>query len=267
MVKYVKPFNLNWLGVEGMNIGITGKPDAKIVFKNAITRDQAIKHIDSVLSSRSFSPSRPDSPTPSVTPMPSRTPVPTFTSALSESPPPSPQQIPADRAIPNILKRDAVSLLAPLSRTVAAAVATSAELSRSARNKLPKVINLPHDTLLTRRALHFVCLTIGSRGDVQPYIALGLGLKKEGHTVTIVTHEEYKDWIVGFGLSHRTAGGDPGALMRLSVENKVRVCFPKIVLMKSDFSARCSRQNSLDKALQTYAHLKLYIQIRYRLIS
>lgn len=262
MVKYVKPFNLNWLGVEGMNIGITGKPDAKIVFKNAITRDQAIKHIDSVLSSRSFSPSRPGSPTPSVTPMPSRTPVPTFTSALSESPPPSPRQFPTDRAIPDIRKRDAVSLLAPLSRTVAAAVATSAELSRSARNKLPKVINLPHDTLLTREALHFVCLTIGSRGDVQPYIALGLGLKKEGHTVTIVTHEEYKDWIVGFGLSHRTAGGDPGALMRLSVENKVRVYLPKIILMNSDLSARCSHQNSLDKASQTYAHLKLYTQVR-----
>lgn len=68
---------------------------------------------------------------------------------------------------------------------------------------------------------HFVCLTIGSRGDVQPYIALGLGLKEEGHRVTIVTHAEYKPWIEGFGLQHRPAGGDPGELMKLSVENKV----------------------------------------------
>lgn len=30
--------------------------------------------------------------------------------------------------------------------------------------------------------------TIGSRGDVQPYIALGLGLLKDGHKVMIVTH-------------------------------------------------------------------------------
>jgi sterol 3beta-glucosyltransferase len=67
----------------------------------------------------------------------------------------------------------------------------------------------------------FACLTIGSRGDVQPYIALGLGLKKEGHHVVIVTHDEYKEWIEGFGLEHRQAGGDPGALMKLSVENKV----------------------------------------------
>jgi sterol 3beta-glucosyltransferase len=68
---------------------------------------------------------------------------------------------------------------------------------------------------------HFVCLTIGSRGDVQPYIALGRGLQKEGHKVTIVTHEEYKEWVTGFGIDHRTAGGDPGELMKLSVENKV----------------------------------------------
>lgn len=42
-----------------------------------------------------------------------------------------------------------------------------------------------------------------------------------GHRVTIVTHAEYKEWIEGFGLDHREAGGDPGALMLLSVENKV----------------------------------------------
>ena len=68
---------------------------------------------------------------------------------------------------------------------------------------------------------HFVCLTIGSRGDVQPYIALAQELKRMGNTVTIVTHAEYKDWVEGWGVQHRTAGGDPGALMKLSVEHKV----------------------------------------------
>lgn len=267
MVKHAKAFNLNWLGVEGLNIGITGKSDAKLVFKNASTRDQAIKQINSVLIPRSFSPSRTGSPTPSVTPMPSRTPVSSFTSTLSESPLLVPEPLPPDSSMPDTRKLDAVSILAPLSRSIAAAVAASAELPPCARNKIPKVINLPRDILMTQEALHFVCLTIGSRGDVQPYIALGLGLKKEGHTVTIVTHEEYRDWIVGFGLSHRTAGGDPGALMRLSVENKVRVYLLKLVLMNSDFRQRCFHQNSLDKALQTYAHLKRYIQVRDRLIS
>ncbi len=90
---------------------------------------------------------------------------------------------------------------------------------------MPKVINLDREIVNARASLHFMCLTIGSRGDVQPYIALGRGLMKEGHRVTIVTHEEYKEWIEGFGIEHRQAGGDPGALMKLSVENKVRTPF------------------------------------------
>jgi sterol 3beta-glucosyltransferase len=45
--------------------------------------------------------------------------------------------------------------------------------------------------------LHFTCLTIGSRGDVQPYIALCKRLKADGHRVRIATHLEFKDWIEG----------------------------------------------------------------------
>lgn len=93
---------------------------------------------------------------------------------------------------------------------------------------MPKAINLPREILTSMESLHFVCLTIGSRGDVQPYIALGLGLIKEGHRVTIVTHGEYKEWIVGFGINHRTAGGDPGALMKLSVDYTIRTLWPSL---------------------------------------
>lgn len=65
----------------------------------------------------------------------------------------------------------------------------------------------------------FALLTIGSRGDVQPYIALALGLMEDGHQVMIVTHDEFKEWVEGYGIEHRQAGGDPAALMKLSVEH------------------------------------------------
>ena len=45
------------------------------------------------------------------------------------------------------------------------------------------------------RSMHFTCLTIGSRGDVQPYIALAKGLIADGHRVRIATHGEFKEWI------------------------------------------------------------------------
>jgi len=118
-------------------------------------------------------------------------------------------------------RRSATSLLAPLSRaTTTLATGTVPYVLKSF---LPKAINIPQTLLPIMPMMHFVCLTIGSRGDVQPYIALGLGLRREGHRVTIVTHEEYKSWIQSFNIEHRTAGGDPGALMKLSVENKVCV--------------------------------------------
>lgn len=50
-------------------------------------------------------------------------------------------------------------------------------------------------TFKPQQPLHFTCLTIGSRGDVQPYIALAKGLLADGHKVRIATHGEFKEWI------------------------------------------------------------------------
>lgn len=113
----------------------------------------------------------------------------------------------------------ASQVLSPLGRTIDRA--TSRLIPHECISLLPKVINLPQGMIHRAPAAHFVCLTIGSRGDVQPYIALAQELLKGGHRVTIVTHEEYKEWVEGWGVTHRTAGGDPGALMKLSVEHKV----------------------------------------------
>lgn len=66
---------------------------------------------------------------------------------------------------------------------------------------------------------NIVLLTIGSRGDVQPFIALGKGLKKEGHKVTIATHAEFKDWILQHGLNFKEIAGNPSELMLLMVEH------------------------------------------------
>lgn len=51
-------------------------------------------------------------------------------------------------------------------------------------------------------------LTIGTRGDVQPYIALGLGLKAAGHEVTISTLDEFKSLVHQYGLFHDSLRGD-----------------------------------------------------------
>ena len=50
--------------------------------------------------------------------------------------------------------------------------------------------------------------TIGSRGDVQPYIALGLELQRNGHSVTILTHPWAKKVVNFYGLTHVSVGDD-----------------------------------------------------------
>jgi UDP:flavonoid glycosyltransferase YjiC (YdhE family) len=50
--------------------------------------------------------------------------------------------------------------------------------------------------------------TIGSRGDIQPYIALGIELLKQGHSVVIITHPWAKQIVSLYGLTHISVGDD-----------------------------------------------------------
>lgn len=51
-------------------------------------------------------------------------------------------------------------------------------------------------------------IAVGSRGDLQPYLALGLGFKNAGHHVTIVAFEMYESWVQDYGLEFLGFKGD-----------------------------------------------------------
>lgn len=67
--------------------------------------------------------------------------------------------------------------------------------------------------------LRITCLTIGSRGDVQPYISLCKGLLEEGHKPRIATHKEFESWIREHGIDFAPIDGDPAELMRICVDH------------------------------------------------
>ncbi|MEL6606035.1 MAG: glycosyltransferase [Cyanobacteria bacterium J06614_10] len=50
--------------------------------------------------------------------------------------------------------------------------------------------------------MHILILTLGSRGDVQPYVALGKGLQSVGHTVTLCTSSRFESFITAHGLNY-----------------------------------------------------------------
>jgi sterol 3beta-glucosyltransferase len=95
----------------------------------------------------------------------------------------------------------------------------------SVRNEAPPVLfDDPRASILNFKpteSLRITCLTIGSRGDVQPYIALCKGLLAEGHKPRIATHFEFQGWIESHGIDFAPVDGDPAELMRLCIENGV----------------------------------------------
>ena len=50
--------------------------------------------------------------------------------------------------------------------------------------------------------MHVLILTLGSRGDVQPYVSLGVGLKAAGHTVTLGASARFEAFITEHGLDY-----------------------------------------------------------------
>lgn len=67
--------------------------------------------------------------------------------------------------------------------------------------------------------LSVVVMIVGSRGDVQPFLALGQELLRHGHRVRIATHGTFREFIKEAGLEFYNIGGDPHELMSYMVRN------------------------------------------------
>lgn len=68
--------------------------------------------------------------------------------------------------------------------------------------------------------LNVVIQIVGSRGDVQPFVALGQVLRNTyGHRVRIATHSTFQKFVEENGLEFFSIGGDPAELMAFMVKN------------------------------------------------
>ena len=69
-------------------------------------------------------------------------------------------------------------------------------------------------------SLNVVIHVVGSRGDVQPFVALGKTLKaRYGHRVRLATHPTFRTFVEENGLEFFSIGGDPAELMAFMVKN------------------------------------------------
>jgi len=74
--------------------------------------------------------------------------------------------------------------------------------------------------------MRVVILTLGTRGDVQPYIALGRGLQARGHSVTLATTDEFEALAGEYGLSFAPLRGD---FLKAAQSKEGRANFIKLV--------------------------------------
>ncbi|KAL7796871.1 hypothetical protein V8C37DRAFT_371750 [Trichoderma ceciliae] len=94
----------------------------------------------------------------------------------------------------------------------------------AAQPSLPPVYTLPslagEPGLEAPPRLNVVIQIVGSRGDVQPFVALGKVLmEKYGHRIRIATHATFQTFIEENGLEFFSIGGDPAELMAFMVKH------------------------------------------------
>lgn len=68
--------------------------------------------------------------------------------------------------------------------------------------------------------MRITIITVGSRGDVQPYVALGLGLQAAGHEVRLATHSEFEMLVGSYGLDFFLLEGNPRAVLESETGQK-----------------------------------------------
>jgi sterol 3beta-glucosyltransferase len=64
----------------------------------------------------------------------------------------------------------------------------------------------------SQSSMQITFIASGSRGDVQPYVALGTGFKTAGHAVRVVAPQDYQNLVTSHGLEFAGMGGNVQAI-------------------------------------------------------
>ncbi|KAK4751948.1 hypothetical protein SAY87_020746 [Trapa incisa] len=68
--------------------------------------------------------------------------------------------------------------------------------------------------------LKIAMLVVGTRGDVQPFLAMAKRLQEFGHRVRLATHSNFKNFVKSAGVEFYHLGGDPRVLAGYMARNK-----------------------------------------------
>lgn len=94
--------------------------------------------------------------------------------------------------------------------------------------------------------MNIVVIASGSRGDVQPFVALGKGLQAAGHTVSVFTTLDFQDLVTSYGLAFASMGVSVEATaqsMQVLVEQGNML---KVLSMQAKASERLARYAAIN---------------------
>ena len=97
----------------------------------------------------------------------------------------------------------------------------NADDAKSSAKKITKEETVDVKTIINGPVprLAIVILIVGTRGDVQPFIALSKALLACGHRVRLATHETFRKFVRENGIEFYPLAGDPADLMSFMVKN------------------------------------------------
>ena len=73
--------------------------------------------------------------------------------------------------------------------------------------------------------MHVTILAYGSRGDVQPYVALGAGFRRAGHSVRLAAPRMFGSFVTEHGLEFSPLAGNPAQLVIQAVAVAIVIVF------------------------------------------
>ncbi|KAI9991152.1 hypothetical protein PInf_018784 [Phytophthora infestans] len=90
-------------------------------------------------------------------------------------------------------------------------------------------------TSIQRPPVMRICIIIvGTRGDVQPFLAIAQRLQQDGHRVRLATHAVYRDFVMSHGVEFYPLGGDPKELAAYMVKTGGHLIPTKIETLTKD---------------------------------
>lgn len=101
--------------------------------------------------------------------------------------------------------------------------------------------------------MHYGIIAVGSRGDVQPFVGLALGLIDRGHQATLIAHENFKSFVEGYGLDFHPLPGNIEDMLHTHEGARVLRSGSMLAFMKFIRKVVAQNQPAVNRQLLTAA--------------